>query len=153
MSNSIELINKIALFLQSKGLEPQLLKTKPACKFEHNYNSIRYTCYIILEYDLSMLIFYFIPPITVATKKEALLPVAEYLTRANYGMIFGNFELDFNDGEVRYKKIIDWSKTTLEMDEIINTIKSGISVWGIYFPPLLSILDDDIAADVAISRV
>ena len=29
--------------------------------------------------------------------------VCEYLTRANYGLTIGNFELDHRDGEVRYK--------------------------------------------------
>ena len=29
--------------------------------------------------------------------------VMEYLTRANYGLRNGNFEMDVNDGEVRYK--------------------------------------------------
>ena len=33
--------------------------------------------------------------------------VAEYLHRANYGLLHGNFELDFNDGEVRYKLVTD----------------------------------------------
>lgn len=36
-------------------------------------------------------------------KQEQLQAVAEYLSRANYGMYVGNFEMDFNDGEVRYK--------------------------------------------------
>lgn len=29
--------------------------------------------------------------------------VAEFITRANYGLKNGNFEMDFNDGEIRYK--------------------------------------------------
>jgi hypothetical protein len=33
--------------------------------------------------------------------------VAEFLTRANSGMVIGNFELDFADGEIRYKTSID----------------------------------------------
>ncbi len=28
---------------------------------------------------------------------------AEFITRANYGMLYGNFEMDFNDGEIRFK--------------------------------------------------
>jgi hypothetical protein len=28
-------------------------------------------------------------------------PPAEFITRANYGLIIGNFELDFEDGEIR----------------------------------------------------
>lgn len=33
--------------------------------------------------------------------------VAEFITRANYGLTFGNFEMDFNDGEIRYKMTVD----------------------------------------------
>ncbi len=29
--------------------------------------------------------------------------LSKFLTRVNYGLLFGNFELDYNDGEVRYK--------------------------------------------------
>lgn len=29
--------------------------------------------------------------------------IAEYITRANYGLRNGNFEMDYNDGEIRYK--------------------------------------------------
>ncbi|MBR2784175.1 MAG: YbjN domain-containing protein [Firmicutes bacterium] len=33
--------------------------------------------------------------------------VAEFITRANYGLTFGNFEMDFEDGEIRYKMTVD----------------------------------------------
>jgi hypothetical protein len=29
--------------------------------------------------------------------------VAEFITRANYGLMHGNFELDYSDGEIRYR--------------------------------------------------
>lgn len=35
--------------------------------------------------------------------KEKLNIVSEYLHRANYGLLFGNFEIDYTDGEVRFK--------------------------------------------------
>lgn len=34
--------------------------------------------------------------------------VAEYLHRANFGLNNGNFELDYNNGEVRYKSFVDF---------------------------------------------
>ena len=40
-------------------------------------------------------------PMKVEEDKRAA--VAEYLTRANYGLHVGNFEMDMTDGEVRYK--------------------------------------------------
>lgn len=33
--------------------------------------------------------------------------VAEYLHRANYGLKMGSFELDYNDGEIRFKVFVD----------------------------------------------
>ena len=34
---------------------------------------------------------------------EAKEKVAEFLHRANYGMLVGNFEMDYSDGEIRFK--------------------------------------------------
>ena len=39
----------------------------------------------------------------LAATKEVRRKVVEYITRANYGLKNGNFELDYNDGEIRYK--------------------------------------------------
>ena len=39
--------------------------------------------------------------------KEHMSNVAEYLHRANFGLLYGNFELDYNDGEIRYKVSTD----------------------------------------------
>ena len=38
---------------------------------------------------------------------DKLPEAAEYLTRANFGLTIGNWELDFSDGEVRYKTSVD----------------------------------------------
>lgn len=46
--------------------------------------------------------------------------VAEYLTRANYGLSFGNFELDMRDGEIRYKMTVDCDHCILS-DEMISS--------------------------------
>jgi hypothetical protein len=32
-----------------------------------------------------------------------LADMAEFVARANFGLLFGNFELDFSDGEMRFK--------------------------------------------------
>ena len=38
---------------------------------------------------------------------EQIHKISEYLHRANYGLPYGNFEIDFNDGEIRYKLVTD----------------------------------------------
>lgn len=41
--------------------------------------------------------------ISLKADSESMAQICEYLTRANYGLTIGNFELDHRDGEIRYK--------------------------------------------------
>lgn len=50
-------------------------------------------------------IFISVAPVKVQPELHSL--VAEYLCRANFGLILGNCELDFETGEVRYKTSVD----------------------------------------------
>lgn len=36
---------------------------------------------------------------------DQISKTSEFLHRANYGLIHGNFEIDYNDGEIRYKLV------------------------------------------------
>lgn len=40
---------------------------------------------------------------------EAMSAMAEFICRINYGLMNGNFELDMEDGEVRFKVFVDCS--------------------------------------------
>jgi hypothetical protein len=57
---------------------------------------------VVDEHDV--VLFYSICPLRVP--EELRLEAANFLTRANYGLATGNFELDFDDGEIRYKTVV-----------------------------------------------
>ena len=44
---------------------------------------------------------YHIAPVKAPVEQRSA--ISEFITRANYGLTNGNFEMDFNDGELRYK--------------------------------------------------
>ena len=46
--------------------------------------------------------------------------VMEYITRANYGLRLGNFELDLEDGEIRYKVYTNTKGMTELPQEIVE---------------------------------
>jgi hypothetical protein len=60
-----------------------------------------WTLYAHAVEEQQLIVFYSICPLTVPDDKRPT--VASFLTRVNYGLAIGNFELDFDDGEVRYK--------------------------------------------------
>ena len=46
--------------------------------------------------------------------------VMEYITRANYGVRNGNFEMDLRDGEIRYKSYVPTAGLDVIPDDIIE---------------------------------
>lgn len=59
-----------------------------------------------------------IAPMNVGEEYRA--SVAEYLTRANYGLKNGNFEMDYRDGEVRYKIYTNYKGLDTISEDIIE---------------------------------
>jgi len=47
--------------------------------------------------------FYTLAYVKMNASEDVRHEAAEFITRANYGLKNGNFEMDFNDGELRYK--------------------------------------------------
>ncbi len=64
-----------------------------------------WTCLARSREERGIFTFYSIAPVNVPEDKRPA--VAEYITRANYGLPLGNFEMDYSDGEVRYKTSVD----------------------------------------------
>ena len=54
--------------------------------------------------------------------------VSEYLHRANFGLRWGNFEIDMRDGEIRYKVLVDCG------DDCDCLPTSSVIRRSIYFP-------------------
>lgn len=78
--------------------------------------------------------------------------VAEFITRVNYSMVAGNFEMDFSDGEVRYKTYIDVEGTTLTHTMARNVVYPNIAMMDRYIPALVRVMYSEVAPDVAYSE-
>lgn len=79
--------------------------------------------------------------------------IAEYLTRANYGLVLGNFEMDYQDGEVRFKTSIDVDGTLLTPQLIRPVIYANVLTMDEYLAGILSILQSGAAPDAALRQV
>lgn len=85
-------------------------------------NKVNYRI-LVRKYDYAV---YAICPMSA---DDCLPEMAEFLSRANYGLMNGNFELDFRDGEIRYKCFVNCDETTPGF----ATIKDSIYIPGRMF--------------------
>lgn len=79
--------------------------------------------------------------------------IALFITRANYGLMVGNFELDLDSGELRYKTSMD-----LEGSELTNALMSAIAYNNVltmdqYVPGIVAVIEQSLPPQIAIQQV
>lgn len=82
-------------------------------------------------------IYYSIPDANVPEPRRAA--IAEFITRANYGMIIGNFELDFSDGEVRYKTSVDFEGSEVTDAVVKQVVYANVFTMDRYYAGILAV--------------
>src|SRR5262249_43344450 len=85
--------------------------------------------------------FYSILPSNVPDDKR--VEIAEFITRANYGLVIGNFEMDYGDGEVRYKTSVDVEGGELSPKMIENLMRANLMTMDRYFAGIMGVLYGD----------
>ena len=68
--------------------------------------------------------------------------VAEYLHRANYCLLNGNFEIDYSDGEIRYKTYVNFENAEVSEEIIRDSILIPIFMFEKYGKNLLKLMVD-----------
>lgn len=66
--------------------------------------------------------------------------ITEAITRANYGLKLGNFEMDLEDGELRYQSAMPLGEEFPEDDVIDHILYVGGAMIDRYLPAFLSIV-------------
>jgi len=79
--------------------------------------------------------------------------VMEFLTRANYGLLLGNFEIDLADGEVRFKNAIDIEDSPLTYEQYHNMLYVALATMDRYFPGLQRVAQGSADAAAAIADI
>jgi hypothetical protein len=95
-------------------------------------------CWVVCYEETERLCMLAIYPLAVPETKR--LAVAEYLTRANFGILVGNFEFDMRDGEVRFKTAADVEGTALTYKFVKNMLVANLGTADRYFPGLMKVL-------------
>lgn len=78
---------------------------------------------------------------------EQRTAVAEFCNRANFGLAIGNFELDHDGGEVRFRTSIDAEGTEPTPALVRNAVVANVLTMDRYVTGLLAVLNGTAAAD------
>lgn len=111
----------------------------------------KFHCVLDVVASEKKLVFFSICPINVSEKVRPLM--AEIITRLNYILFFGNFEMDFDDGEIRFKTSIVYEDCELTEKVIDHIIKDNITTMDSHFELLNSFITEKINKQEAIDEI
>ncbi|MEM6350711.1 MAG: YbjN domain-containing protein [Cyanobacteria bacterium P01_D01_bin.14] len=143
------LLRSVMAFLVKEKIDFEQNVAKSVLRFHHVGNHGEWDCYVKTQEDSRVFIFYSIPPLQVP--QEKLTEMAQYICSANYGLVMGNLEMDFTDGEIRYKTSIDVEGDTLSFELIRNMVGANLSLMDRYLPGILAIVEQGKSAEAAMS--
>jgi len=125
-------------YMEAEQWRYEILEGQTVLRFHVKTKSGRLMCYAEVQEDKYWLLFYSYLPVNVP--EDRMTRVAEFLTRANQGMRIGNFELDFADGEVRYKTSIDMEGGEITHKMIDNLLQANLSTMDRYFNGMMEVV-------------
>ncbi|NES86249.1 MAG: YbjN domain-containing protein [Moorea sp. SIO2B7] len=138
-------------FFKAEEWQFQIIQEQQTLRLIFKGNNGQWDCYARAREKQQQFVFYSICPIKILDSK--IQAIAEFIARANYGMIIGNFELNFTNGEIRYKTSIDVQGDLISSALIKQVVYANVTMMDEYLPGILAVVDKDVSSAEAIAEI
>jgi len=138
-------------FFEDDDWNFQRMDDAPVLSMEFSGKNGRWVCFAQAREEQHQFVFYSILPINVPDNQIGA--VAEFITRVNYGMIIGNYELDYGDGEVRYKTSIDVEGDALSFSLLKQIVYANVVIMDRYLGGLMRVMYGDAMPAEEVERI
>jgi hypothetical protein len=114
-------------------------------------NDERWTVYSQIRDEDSFCIIYGICPVRVAANQ--IVSAVEFITRANQDLPIGNFELNFDKKEIRFKTSLDYEGAELTIPLVRQLLRGNVAMMERYLPGLRALLEQNVPPHEALRMV
>ncbi|MBQ2952633.1 MAG: hypothetical protein IJE07_03675 [Clostridia bacterium] len=108
------------------------------CNFNMSLNSRLNQVQVEIRCYDGLFIVYATAPLHASPDKRD--DVMSFITYANYGLQRGNFEMDQNDGEIRYKDFLSFGEVAPSSHEVTSTISIPMLMMNRYGDGLINVM-------------
>ncbi len=133
-----DLIDVARQFLTDDGWPLAEVPEKPILRTGFEGKNGAWNVFIQADEAHRLLLIYSVCPFKVSEDQRPA--VVEYVTRANYGLLLGNFEFDYTDGEVRFKTSIDVESAELTPALVHNLAYANVYMMDRYLPGIMMVV-------------
>ncbi|MEQ8756920.1 MAG: YbjN domain-containing protein [Coleofasciculus sp. G1-WW12-02] len=147
-----QILEQVVDFFEKENWQFSKIEDEPALQTAFTSDQGTWLCFAQAVEDeaTQRFFFYSVCPLKAQDHMPA---VAEFITRANYGLSIGNFELDFADGEIRFKTSIDVTEDGFGLATIERLVYTNVLMMDRYLPGLMTILSGSASPEQAIQAI
>ena len=150
---SDEIFKAVQNFLVLNDFNFETDEERGAIRFRLGISSkLKYLRYSILIGSCFYIVYAVSPIDSDSDDENVMKEMADFICRANYGLRSGNFELDMNDGEIRYKTFVDCDGVMPSEQVIRGSLGVPSLMFNRYAPGMLDIIFRDSTAKDAIAK-
>lgn len=146
-----DIFDTMTEFFQQEKWTYDQIPDQPILRMGMNGKSGKWVGYAQAREDQDQFVFYSVLPVTAPADKR--LAIAELLTRMNYGLVIGNWEMDFRDGEIRYKTSIDVENDRLSLALVRNAVYLNLQMMDRCLSAIMGVLYGGTSIDVALQQM
>ncbi|MEM7106092.1 MAG: YbjN domain-containing protein [Bacteroidota bacterium] len=139
--DDVTMLDILVDFLDEEGWKFQLYEETEDVYFPFKGKNGRWHCFAQIKDEVERFVFYSLCPERIPEEKRPLF--MEWVTRANWDMIIGNFELSLDSGLLRFKTSIDVENDGLSVDLVRNHVYVNVQMMDQYLPGILKLLSED----------
>jgi len=146
-----EILDAAISFFKEDGWRFSQLEEQPVLTMGSQGENGQWTCFAHAREEQAQLLFYSVCPANAPEDRR--MAAAEFLTLANYGLFIGNFELDMDDGEIRYKTSIDVKGDRLSPALVRPLVYANLFMMDKYLPGIMSVIYGNVEPAEAVAKV
>lgn len=149
--NGSSMIDVVLRFFQEEQWNFQRIDDKPAIRAGFRGERGTWICHIQVDETNKRFLFYslmgmFIPP-------QNRGPVLEFLSRVNSILQVGNFEMDFDTGDVRFRTSVETPEDELSLAMVRSLAYINVHTIDHYFPGVMAVVHGGLSPEAALARV
>ena len=137
MSYSAEIARAVDAFLTADDWRYSFNEEAGIFRFGMQYDGKLQKVDFLIRIRDEFFVVYACPPLTA---KDCLPEMAEFIARANYGLQNGCFELDFEDGEIRFRTFVDGDGQLPAESVIRNSVYTAVTMMRRYGDGIAAVL-------------
>jgi hypothetical protein len=145
------LFDTLTEFFKDEGWDYQVLEHRSILRMGFSGENGHWPCLAQAREPQQQVVIYSICPLRIPEDRRNA--IAEFLTRANYGLVIGNFEMDYDDGEVRYKTSLDVEDAEATSELLRHILYANVSAMDRYLPGILAVLTDSQTPTEAVTQI